>query len=146
PTDTYVPPSRDARDAITPDIPKVTPDAACAAESAGAEAVPLALYMMIDSSRSMNTATSAGPSKWDAVRTAIKSFLDDPKSAGTAVGLAYFPGEQAGLPATCTSDSQCPGTVCDHRNQCVRTNTRTMSPPPTFCADATGCASDETCT
>ena len=39
PTDTYVPPSRDARDAITPDIPKVTPDAACAAESAGAEAV-----------------------------------------------------------------------------------------------------------
>src|SRR5581483_11711389 len=112
------PPQKDAaRDVVRFEVPGTDPDSACAAESGGAQPVPLALYMMMDTSRSMNVLTAANVSKWDAVRTAMKSFFD--ASDGTAVGLAYFPAEQAGLPATCLSDGECLGTTCDRRRGCV---------------------------
>jgi hypothetical protein len=51
--------------------------------------------------------TSAGSSKWDAVKAALQAFLQDPESAGIGVGLQYFPLVKANAPTSCTSDAQC---------------------------------------
>jgi len=139
------PPRDTARDMTASDAPKPGEDAACATARAGAEPVPLALYMMMDTSRSMLNTTIGTTTKWDAVKQAMMGFFNDGQSAGTAVGLAYFPAEQAALPATCMTDSQCPGTTCDRRKLCVRTDTVSMSSPTFFCADNSACMSGETC-
>lgn len=82
-------------------------DAACAARTQKAERLPLDLYIMFDSSASMTELTSAGPSKWDAVRMALTSFLGDPGSAGLGVGLQYFPLTKQGVPPGCASNAAC---------------------------------------
>jgi Mg-chelatase subunit ChlD len=88
-------------------MPAPTPDAACATQSAVAERLPVDLYVMMDSSGSMDGLTAAGPTKWEAVRTALTAFLNDPASAGLGIGLQYFPQLQPGVPASCTTDAGC---------------------------------------
>ncbi|HEY3668765.1 MAG TPA: hypothetical protein VGL19_22360, partial [Polyangiaceae bacterium] len=68
-----------------------TPLDACAAHVSSAEPIPLDMYIMLDSSSSMLDPTSATTTKWDAVKTALTSFLNDSASAGLGVGLQYFP-------------------------------------------------------
>jgi hypothetical protein len=115
-------------------------DGACAAVSNSAMLVPLDLYVMMDSSLSMNDATSAGPSKWSAVTSAMSTFFKDPNSAGLGVGLKFFPDEQSGVPASCSADGDC-GTYgpCDHRTACVTQNTKNTG-TPVICATASDCA------
>jgi hypothetical protein len=84
-------------------------DAACAAHSQVAQRLPMDLYMMMDSSGSMTELTANGTTKWDAVRSAMTSFLQDPQSAGLGVGLQYFPLLRAGVPDTCSTDATCNG-------------------------------------
>jgi hypothetical protein len=85
--------------------------ASCAATTEEATELPLALYFMLDSSGSMDDLVAQTTSKWNAVVSAMNAFVGDAASAGIAVGLQYFPLRAAGVPATCTSDAQCPGTT-----------------------------------
>ncbi len=80
---------------------------ACAGDVITGELIPLDVYIMLDTSASMLEDTSAGTSKWDAIKTALASFLNDPKSSGLGVGIQYFPLLKAGVPETCTSTAQC---------------------------------------
>lgn len=84
----------------------------CAGETSKAELIPLDIYLMLDSSGSMNDTTgqnNTGPSKWDAVTQALTTFFKDPSSAGLGLGLNHFPVLGPGVPASCTSNAQCPG-------------------------------------
>jgi len=79
----------------------------CAAKVSTAQAIPLDMYIMLDSSGSMLDRTATLASKWDAVKLALESFLTDDASAGIGVGLQYFPLIKPNAPLTCTSDAQC---------------------------------------
>ena len=120
------------------------PDAGCAMSTAGAEAVPLDLYFLMDSSKSMLDNTGAGTSKWTAVGSALGTFFNDSGSAGLGVALKYFPDEQAGAPASCTMDSECMvgGTsygACDRRETCTNTSSSTTSVSP-LCLSVSDCS------
>jgi hypothetical protein len=112
-------------------------DAACAAQTQKAEKLPLDMYVMLDSSGSMNALTASGQSKWDAIVAALTTFLRDPSSAGLGVGLQYFPLTKPGVPDTCMATADCgtsgpcniiracvkAGTACDTNADCKRGDT-----------------------
>src|SRR5438552_2831477 len=52
----------------------------CAQVVRKGETVPLDMYILLDKSSSMLDTTSAGPTKWDAIRSALESFVSDPAS------------------------------------------------------------------
>ena len=54
-------------------------DAACAVATQTAQKVPLDLYIMMDSSGSMSATVAGNQTKWDAVRSALTTFLGDPQ-------------------------------------------------------------------
>ncbi len=123
----------------------ISADAACATSSAGAEPVPLDLYFLMDSSKSMLDATGAGTTKWAAVSSALDTFFNDSGSAGLGVALKYFPDEQPAPPATCTMDAQC--TIgansygpCDRRQTCVAAGGSTTQVSPLCLTAATDCS------
>jgi hypothetical protein len=123
-------------------------DGACAASTVGAQPVPLDLYFLMDSSKSMNDQTGAGSSKWTAVGTALNNFFTDSGSAGLGIALKYFPDEQSKAPATCAMDSDCTvsGTsygACDFRDTCVASGASTTAVSP-LCIDASTCGT-QTC-
>ncbi len=116
----------------------------CAATTTTAKLVPLDLYVLMDSSKSMLEPTSAGATKWKAVTDALGAFFQDAKSDGLSVGLKYFPDEQP-VPATCTLDAEC-GSFgpCDQRRACVKKGTAATT-FSVLCSDAVPCAADESC-
>ena len=123
-------------------------DGACAASTVGAQPVPLDLYFLMDSSKSMNDQTGAGTTKWVAVSSALNTFFTDAGSAGLGVALKYFPDEQAKAPATCSITSDCTvnGTsygACDFRDTCVSSGASTSAVSP-LCIDASSCGT-QTC-
>jgi hypothetical protein len=69
--------------------------------------VPVDVYIMLDISGSMLTATGSGATKWDAVKGAINTFLMDPMSAGLGVAIQYFPLQKSTVPATCATAAEC---------------------------------------
>lgn len=79
---------------------------ACVGEVAPGEPM-LDLYVMLDTSASMLEKTAQGSTRWDGIKQAFTSFLQDPGSAGLGFGIQYFPLEKAGVPGSCTSDAQC---------------------------------------
>ncbi|MFO0678158.1 MAG: vWA domain-containing protein [Polyangiaceae bacterium] len=85
------------------------PDAlvACATETAAAKAFPLDIYVMMDSSGSMSDPTSAGPTKWEAVKSAVTSFVQEPQSAGIGLGIQFFPLLDPGSPTSCATSNEC---------------------------------------
>jgi len=121
------------------------PDGACAATTTSAMLVPLDLYVMMDSSRSMNETTANGKSKWDTMKTALTAFFNDPSSANLGVGLQFFPLEE-NVAATCAMDGDC-GTFgpCDRRKLCVNANTSNTSSPMDLCADNSECGMGQVC-
>jgi Mg-chelatase subunit ChlD len=60
---------------------------ACVAQSVETEQVPLDIIVLLDESGSM-TGT-----KWDTATNALKTFVNDPLSAGISVGIEFFPTE-----------------------------------------------------
>lgn len=117
----------------------------CAATSTSAELIPLDLYVMMDSSKSMTEPTAAGVTKWKSVVDAMVGFFQDPNSAGLSVGLKYFPDEQPSVPESCTDDTQCAGFgVCQQRKACVANGTFTKTVTQ-LCTTAADCAATETC-
>jgi len=128
---------------VSPDAtPAGNADAACATQSAMAETLPLDLYVMMDSSGSMAETTTSGQTKWDAVRTAMKSFFNDPRSAGLGIALQYFPQLQANVPASCSADSAC-GSFgpCDRIRTCFGPATTTI----VTCTTSATCRAGESC-
>jgi hypothetical protein len=116
-------------------------DAACATTTEKAQQVPLDLYVMLDSSGSMLSATSAtgATSKWTAVTSALQTFVQDPKSAGLGVGLQYFPLVQAGAPDTCDVDTQCNSYgPCDTAKTCSKSSTITLCESNADCTGGMG--------
>lgn len=87
----------------------LSPDAfaGCASSTQEAKELPLDLYLMLDSSGSMDDLVAPQKSKWNSVAAAMTAFFNDPASAGIGVGLQYFPLTQAGVPTSCTASSQC---------------------------------------
>lgn len=75
----------------------LTLDSACAGESHQAEQVPLAIYILLDSTGSM-----LDQGKWPAATSAINTFVNDPLSAGIKVAIQAFSG-----------DGPCDGSVYD---------------------------------
>jgi hypothetical protein len=71
-------------------------DAACAATTSKATAIPLDLFVMQDQSGSMKETTATGTQKWTAVKAAVKTFLADKASEGLGVGIQYFALRPAG--------------------------------------------------
>src|SRR5690606_37472487 len=75
---------------------------ACVTESVVGEQLPIDLYMMVDKSGSMACrpdqrvgrscdSTPKEESRWTAVSTALKGFINAPENAGLGVGVAFFP-------------------------------------------------------
>jgi Mg-chelatase subunit ChlD len=79
----------------------------CAARVSTAQAIPLDMYIMLDTSGSMLDLTATQATKWDAVKLALESFLTDNASAGIGVGLQYFPLQKTNVPTSCANDAQC---------------------------------------
>jgi hypothetical protein len=111
----------------------------CVGEMQTAEAVPVDMFIMLDRSDSMRLLTGTGESKWEAMRTALTAFIQDPASEGLGVGLQYFPLGKPGVPEFCAVDSECgdTGGFCGNRF-CV--------PPPTAATFVPElCFSDQDC-
>jgi hypothetical protein len=80
----------------------------CAQAVSKGEVIPLDMYILLDKSASMLDVTGTGATtKWDAIRAALESFVNDSASAGLGVGLQYFPLLKAGVPTTCTTNAEC---------------------------------------
>jgi len=80
---------------------------ACAQKISTAEPTPLDMYIMLDVSTSMLDLTASQVSKWDAVKAALESFIQDTDSAGLGVGLQYFPLQKPNAPSSCASNADC---------------------------------------
>lgn len=120
------------------------PDGACSTVRSSAKLVPLDLYVMMDSSKSMIDTDSNGKAKWEDLKTAMSGFFKDKDSAGFSVALKYFP-DEADVPEACTNDGECKGMgPCDQRKACVSKGMFTMS-PDTLCMGDGDCASSEVC-
>jgi hypothetical protein len=86
------------RDASVPDAPA---DSTCAGEAVRAEQRQVDLYMMIDSSGSMDMIDPGQTSsRWGNLAQATSKFVNDPANAGIEVGLDFFP--EGGLAASCS--------------------------------------------
>ncbi len=80
---------------------------ACAAESKTANPVPLDLFIMLDDSGSMSEPVAGGGTRWAAVTTALKGFINDPSNAALGVGIQYFPLGPPVCPPFCTTNADC---------------------------------------
>lgn len=85
--------------------------AACSAESRESRRIPLDLYLLVDSSLSMNERIQSG-TRWAAVSEALVAFLRDPRNSDTNVAVGYFPFVP---PSTCVAGDPlcfCLGPLC----------------------------------
>jgi hypothetical protein len=69
--------------------------------------------LMQDTSGSMWEYTSGTTSKWDAVKSALTTFMGDPQSAGISLGIQFFPLFGA-APNSCAATADCgaAGGIC----------------------------------
>jgi hypothetical protein len=102
-------------------------DGACAATSSKGQQSPLDLFIMLDQSGSMKEMVAGGQTKWQAVTSALNTFVMTPQT-GVSVGLQYFAlpaggGGDAGSctnGAACMSDTDCGGGTCvPFANRCL---------------------------
>lgn len=86
--------------------------AQCLGETRQAEAIGLDIFVMLDISASMlevlpQARALVPPTKWDAVRQSLQTFVQAPQTADIGVGLQYFPQVHADTPFSCTSSDEC---------------------------------------
>jgi Mg-chelatase subunit ChlD len=108
----------------------LSPDNACLSEVREAERVDVDLFIMLDRSGSMSLKTG-NVTKWDAVTSALTSFLQNPDTASMGVGLRVFPQLNEGAPSECFDNSEC--------------GTHGPCSIPGVCPDGTQCTSDTGC-
>jgi hypothetical protein len=108
---------------------QATPEQQCQQESRQAVSLGLDIYLMLDSSLSMEEllpaqATGRDQTKWEAVQAALRSFIAAPQTAEIGVGLQYFPQVAPGVPFTCNSNDDCGATggACSN-SLCVQSST-----------------------
>lgn len=66
------------------------PAGTCRVDAFKGEGIPLDLYIMDDQSQSMTCPIPTGGDRWNAMTTAITSFVQSPQAAGIGVGIQYF--------------------------------------------------------
>jgi hypothetical protein len=115
-------------------------DAACAMQTIRTEKLPLDLYLMLDTSFSMLEETSAGPSKWEAVKGALAAFIAEPETRGVGLGLQYFPLVNKDIPEDCLSDRD-----CATAGPCKRARSCSPSSGLDLCETDNDCAAGQTC-
>ena len=87
---------------VPPDVPE------CAVYNSAAALAPLDVFLMVDSSGSMQLPIQGtGGRKWDAIQQAFSSFFYDRESVGIGVALSFFPIVNDSIPAVCTVDVDC---------------------------------------
>src|SRR5215469_12862040 len=64
----------------------ISADAACAAMASKGQQAPLDIYIMLDQSASMSDMVAGGMTKWQAVTSALNTFVMTPQQ-GVSVGL-----------------------------------------------------------
>lgn len=83
----------------------------CVGTSFAAKPVPLDIFVMLDQSGSMNLAAGNGMSRWESIKAAITSFVQQPGTTGIGMGIQYFGLGQPSVPGCyvieCTSDADC---------------------------------------
>lgn len=87
----------------------------CAGTSIKAEQVPLDMYIMMDQSGSMSDTVASGATKWEAVKSALTGFVQQPSAAGIGVGIGFFPytsGLQCPVIPFCATDADCGPVGC----------------------------------
>lgn len=119
--------------------PRLSEADSCVSTNVAAEQVPVDMYIMLDRSGSMLNETGAGPSKWDATRDALDSFIQDPRSTGLGVGLQYFPIGKPGVPETCQADAECGADNGPCVNRLCQPARFGPSIPVTFCLSDSDC-------
>jgi hypothetical protein len=114
-------------------------DGTCGGDDYDAMLVPLDLYVMLDRSSSMLESEN-GMTKWDAITSALTTFISDPASSGIGIGLQFFPYQDPNVPDTCNTSTDC-GT----NNQCLKNFCLGHLPDVRFCDTNANCPSKETC-
>lgn len=86
---------------------------ACLTETTAAERRRVALYVMLDSSASMeepvgnSDGSGTGGTKWEAVQRAIRSFMIETLDTDLSMGLQFFPLAKPGSSFICDSHADC---------------------------------------
>lgn len=103
-------------------------EAQCQEESREAVSLGLDIYLMLDSSLSMEDLLPPGGgrdlTKWEAVQSALQTFIAAPQTSDIGVGLQYFPQVEPGVPFTCNTNDDCgsAGGACSN-SLCVQSDT-----------------------
>jgi hypothetical protein len=154
------PPSPPNSGFVDPDPTGGTPvdadPAQCLQETREAQALGLDIYVMLDSSLSMDDllqaqASGANDTKWDAVKSALAAFIEAPETATIGVGLQYFPQVEPGVPFSCNSNDDCgtTGGACSN-SRCVSAGSGQLpngdSVSLLSAASDTACLDDTECT
>ncbi len=82
-------------------------DDACVTDASAAEQRTVAMYVMLDSSGSMDEPTGTGATKWQAVQRAIRSFLIETNDSDLQMGLQFFPLLKPQTQFVCKKQSDC---------------------------------------
>jgi len=82
-------------------------NAACVTETSAAEQRQVAIYMMLDSSGSMQETTGTRRTKWDSVQRAMRGFLSETRDSDLLLGMQFFPLSKPGSSFTCDSQEDC---------------------------------------
>jgi hypothetical protein len=82
-------------------------DNACITQTSAAEQRKVAIYLMLDSSGSMEEPTGTGATKWQAIQRAIRNFLDEARTSDLSMGLQFFPLAKPGSSFTCETQDDC---------------------------------------
>lgn len=106
---------------------------ACGGDQYEAMLLPLDLYVMLDSSGSMLD-TIGTQTKWQAIQSAVTTFINDPASAGIGIGLQFFPQKDPNIPDTCTTTAQ-----CGANNLCLNNFCKTAGPKIYVCDTEADC-------
>jgi hypothetical protein len=96
----------------------------CAGTATKAQPIPLDIFVMLDQSGSMLEDAGNGMTKWQTVKSALTTFMQEPSTAGIGMGIQYFGLPQPAVPGctaqSCTSDTDCTGgcTLCLPQGVC----------------------------
>lgn len=110
----------------------------CVVFSSSAELAPLDVFIMLDSSGSMEFPTAGGQSKWEAISAALTAFFEEPASEGIGVALTFFPIIDSSVTELCSTSSVCGvPDACDLLKLCL--------PSQESCNTSADCPATETC-